>query len=219
MPFWDRSLDVVILTHPDEDHITGLVEVLERYEVGAVLFRDVGCREPICDAWRRLIDEKQVVVQRAEAGLRVDLQDGIRLDVLHPGAELAGEGFNNDSVVTRLSHGQISMLLTGDIEAESERALLENEGNLGSTVLKVAHHGACGSSTVGFLQAVDPEVAVISVGEDNDFGHPCEEVLERLTEVVAGADGQPHVFRTDRHGSVEIVTDGTRLWIHTERER
>jgi len=220
LPFWDRTLDVVVLTHPDDDHITGLVEVLDRYEVEIALFREVGCEEAICHRWDRLLDEKEIAVHQAELGLGVELEDGVRLEVLHPGANLtAGEGFNNNSVVVRLTHGKISVLLTGDIETAPERALLERGDSLRSSVLKVAHHGACGSSSFGFLEAADPEVAVISVGADNDFGHPCDDVLARLTEVVGGANREPLVFRTDRDGSVEVVTDGTQLWIHTERER
>jgi competence protein ComEC len=220
LPFWDRTLDMVVLTHPDDDHITGLVEVLDRYEVEIALFREVGCEEAICRRWDRLLDEKQIRRHQAEVGLDVELEDGVRLEVLHPGAELtAGEGFNNNSVVTRLTHGKISVLLTGDIETAAERALLERGDNLRSSVLKVAHHGACGSSSAGFLEAADPEVAVISVGADNDFRHPCDGVLARLTEVVGDANREPLVFRTDRDGSVEVVTDGTQLWINTERER
>jgi competence protein ComEC len=132
--------------------------------------------------------------------------------VLHPGVELVGgrEGnTNNNSVITRLTYGHVSVLLPGDIEAEVEQRLVAEEAPLGSTVLKAAHHGSCSSTTQEFLDAVDPEVVVISVGADNHFGHPCAEVVERL-------DGFP-VYRTDEQGMVEVITDGTRLWVETER--
>lgn len=105
--------------------------------------------------------------------------------------------------------GQMSLLLPGDIEAEVERELVHCGTPLASTVLKAAHHGSCSSTTQVFLEPVDPEVAVISVGAENDFGHPCEEVLGRL--------GDTPTYRTDENGAVEIVSDGTRMWVKAER--
>lgn len=215
MPFWDRSLDLVILTHPDGDHITGLVGVLERYWVDAVVWREVGCDGTICERWRQLVADGEATVYRGEAGLEMALEEGLRLAVLQPGAELLeGEGFNDNSLVMRLSYGRASLLLTGDIEAQAEETLLRSGAELRSTVLKVAHHGSCGSSRTAFLEAVAPEVAVISVGE-NDFGHPCDEVVERL-EAVLG-DGGTRLYRTDQHGTVELVSDGARVWVKTGR--
>ncbi|MFW6136208.1 MAG: DNA internalization-related competence protein ComEC/Rec2 [Chloroflexota bacterium] len=210
MPFWDRSLDLVLLTHPDDDHITGLVPMLERYDVDQVIFREMGCDQPICAEWRRLVGEEGAAVTRGEAGLEIELDEGLRLEVLHPGPKLLpGEGFNDNSLVTRLTYGDVSLLLTGDIQARAEGRLLAHGMPLASTVLKVAHHGSCGATTDAFLRAVNPQVAVVSVGADNDFGHPCHAVLERLR-------GRP-LYRTDEHGTVTLITDGTRLWVETER--
>ncbi|HUX76171.1 MAG TPA: DNA internalization-related competence protein ComEC/Rec2 [Anaerolineae bacterium] len=212
MPFWDRTLDVVLLTHPDLDHITGLVPVLERYRVDTVVFRQLEVESATYDYWQQLLEAEGATVYRGEAGLRLALDEGLDMVVLHPGAELvSGEGgnANNNSVVTRLTYGQVSVLLTGDIEAEVEHRLVAEGATLASTVLKAAHHGSCTSSTQEFLEAVDPEAVVVSVGEDNDFGHPCAGVLERLEEM--------KVYRTDEHGAVEILTDGTQAWVETER--
>jgi competence protein ComEC len=145
------------------------------------------------------------------------------MTVLHPGAalvDLGEENTNNYSIVTRLTYGAVSVMLPGDIEAEVERQLIGGYGTgpvrpvqgdalLRSTVLKAAHHGSCTSTTEGFLEAVAPEIVVISVGEENDFGHPCTELLERLEELP--------VYRTDEHGTVEVITDGTRMWVETGR--
>jgi competence protein ComEC len=111
--------------------------------------------------------------------------------------------------VFRLSYGDVSFLLTGDIESDGEASLLRSPYPLQSTVLKVAHHGSRTSSTLPFLEAVSPAASVISVGTRNTFGHPNPEVVERL--------GNRPIFRTDEHGSVRFETDGTRLWINTER--
>jgi competence protein ComEC len=218
MPFWDRTLDVVILTHPDLDHITGLVAVLERYQVDTVIFREVEIESEVYEYWLQLLEAEGATVYQGEAGLRVTLDEGagvsppVEMIVLHPGAELAsrsGGDVNNDSVVTRLTCGAVSVLLPGDIKAEVERRLVAEGTPLRSTVLKAPHHGSCTSTTAEFLEAVDPEVVVISVGADNDFGHPCAEVLERLRDLP--------VYRTDEHGTVEVITDGARVWVETEQ--
>jgi competence protein ComEC len=210
MGFWDRSLDLIMLTHPDADHITGLVSVLERYRVDRVVFREVGCDDAMCEEWRRLVEEGGATVYRGEAGLEIELDEGLRLEVLHPGVELlASEGFNDSSLVTRLTYGQASMLLTGDIQARVEQRLLADPARLGSTVLKVAHHGGCESTTAAFLKEVDPQLVVISVGEENEFGHPCAALMRRLS-------GRT-VYRTDEHGTVTVSTDGKQMWVKTER--
>ena len=113
-----------------------------------------------------------------------------------------------------MSYGEVSVLLTGDIGARAEERLVADRADVRSTVLKVAHHGACSSSTRAFLEAVDPEVAVISVGEGNDHNHPCGEVVERLEAVLGGGNGR--LFRTDKHGTVEVVSDGARVWVRAE---
>jgi competence protein ComEC len=208
--FWDRSLDLVMLTHPDADHITGLVSALERYRVEKVIFREMECDDAMCEEWRQLVEDGGATVYRGEAGLEIELDEGLVLEVLHPGVELvACEGFNDNSVVTRLTYGEASMLLTGDIQAKAKRRLLADQARLRSTVLKVAHHGGCDSTTAAFLEAVDPQLAVISVGAENEFGHPCDALLRRL-------DGRT-VYRTDEYGTVTFTTDGKQVWVRTER--
>jgi competence protein ComEC len=212
MPFWDHSLDLVVLTHPEEDHVGGLMEVLTRYDVGLVLDSGQQCASATCEAWRSLIEDRMVPYRTAEAGMGLNLDEGLRLDVLHPQADLmtgTTSDMNNNSLVLRLQYGHFSLLLAADIMAEAERTLLSSGQPLDSLVLKVPHHGGDTALTLPFLQAVDPELAVISVGADNRFGHPDQVTLEKL----GGID----TYRTDRQGSVEIVTDGQRYWVHTER--
>jgi competence protein ComEC len=212
MPFWDRTLDVVMLTHPDSDHITGLLGVLERYQVDTVIFRAMERDDEIYDQWLELLAVEDAAIHQGEAGLGLTLDPGLEMTVLHPGVELlAGTtaDSNNNSIVTRLVYGQVSVLLTGDIEAVVEQQLVRDGAMLASIVLKAAHHGSCTSTTEAFLEAVDPEVVVISVGADNDFGQPCAEVLERLEGLL--------VYRTDERGTIELVTDGMQAWVETQR--
>jgi competence protein ComEC len=213
MPFWDRSLDMVVLTHPDADHLSGLVPALERYGVRAVVTRRVGHESELVTAWEAVLAEEGATLIRGEAGTRLDLSDGVTLEILHPGPELVMEedqaDTNDNSVVVRLTYGEVAFLLTGDIEARVERNLVRSDVYLHSTVLKVGHHGSESSSTQAFLDAVRPQVAVISVGQDNRFGHPAGEVLARLEGAL--------VYRTDEDGTVTISSDGRELWIETER--
>jgi competence protein ComEC len=212
MPFWDHSLDLVVLTHPEEDHVGGLVDVLETYEVGLVLDSGQECTSATCDAWRSLIEEKGIPYRRAQAGMQLDLGQGVQLEVLHPPSQLitnTSSDMNNNSVVIRLQYGQFSVLLTGDTMAEAENTVLMSGRPLDSLVLKVPHHGGDTSLTEPFLEAVSPRVAVISVGADNRFGHPSEVTLKKLEGITT--------YRTDHDGSVEVATDGVRYWVHTER--
>ena len=211
MPFWDRSLDLVVLTHPDADHITGLLPVLARYRVDAILFRDLALPDAVYAQWLQSVAAEGAAVYAAWPGLELTLDTDVTLTVMHPAELIVGSDsdVNNNSVVTRLRYGRFTALLPGDIEADVERQLVASGQPLQSSVLKAAHHGSCSSTTPEFLTTVAPEIVVISVGADNRFGHPCEEVLERL--------GDLPVYRTDECGDVEIISDGNRMWVGTER--
>jgi competence protein ComEC len=216
MPFWDRSIDLLVLTHPHHDHLAGLVEVMRRYRVGQVLYPDLDYDSPVYDEWRRLIKEKGVKDTLAGAGQQIDLGDGAVIEVLNPQTTLlAGteSDVDNNSVVLRLSAGGITFLLTADIMREAEWELIMKRAGLTSTVLKVAHHGADTSTSPEFLAVVNPQIAVISAGEDNKFGHPSGEVIRRLEQRL----GPENIYRTDKHGTIEFITDGKKLWVKVER--
>lgn len=216
MPFWDRTVDLLVLTHPEADHITGLVEVLRRYQVGQVLYLDLDGESPIYGEWRELIEEGGIKQTMASDGQQIELCDGAVMKVLNPSTMLLSgteSDVNNNSVVLRLSLGNISFLLTADIMREAEWALIKNRAALTSTVLKVAHHGSETSTTSEFLAVVNPRVAVISCGAENRFGHPSPDVLSRL-EVSVGSD---NIYCTAEHGTIEFTTDGERLWVEVER--
>ena len=210
LPFWQRRIDLVALTHPDEDHIGGLVDVLERYDVEQVIAPPFEQEGPTFQEWRDRIDDRQIAYEELTAGGSIDLGSGVSLDVLAPNPELlSADTSNNASLVMKLSWGNVSFLLTGDIEVEAEEALLASDVDLRSTVLKVAHHGSTTSSSEAFLAAVQPSVAVISAGANNPYGHPAPSVVDRL-------DAQSIVLRTDQHGTIELTTDGSRVWFNND---
>ena len=212
MPFWDRTIEFVVLTHPHQDHLGGLVEVLRDYRVGQVLYSDVEYTSPLYDEWRRLIEERGIKRTIARAGQEIDLGEGALIRVLWPPATpLLGtdSDIDNNSLVLRLGRGDVSFLLAADIMKEAEWGLMGGRAGLASTVLKVAHHGSDTSTTPGFLAVASPRVAVISVGAGNSFGLPDAGVITRLEEKV----GPGHIYRTDRDGTIEFITDGERLWV------
>lgn len=215
MPFWDRTIDLVILTHPHSDHITGLVEVLNRYSVKQVLYPDLVLESSLYDELLDLLEEKNIGRTLACVGQRIDFGSGVTLEVLNPQASLligTDSDIDNNGIVLRLSLEEVSFLLTADIMWETEYGLITGRAGLASTVLKVAHHGSATSTTTEFLEVVGPQIAVISVGEGNPHGHPVDLVLDRLEAAV----GTRNIYRTDVNGTVEFITDGIRLWVKTD---
>lgn len=202
LPHWDRTLDLLVLTHPDQDHLGGLIEALRRYDTKAVA--DTGV--PHTSALFGLFEEEapgRVSYLRGESWE----VDGVRFEVLWPETNEPTRQTNNQSLVLRVSFEGVTLLLTGDIEAPAQRALLASD-DLRAHVLHVPHHGSK-TSEPAFLAAVEPAVAFISVGADNRYGHPHEETLAAL-------DGVP-VYRTDVDGRITLRVRGGRVTVSTER--
>ncbi len=212
LPFWDRKIDVVFSTHTDSDHLTGLITVIQRYNVGQVIEAPVQKDDALIDEWDNALKTKSIPYHEVEAGCWIDLGHGIRLQVLGPPQPLltgTDADTNNNSLVLKLTWGSVSFLLPGDIQGPGETALLAEHADLHASVLKVPHHGSAYSSDRDFLNAVQPAVSVISVGANNTYGDPASQTLERLSDSI--------VYRTDQEGDVTLSTDGERLWISSQR--
>lgn len=215
-PFWRRTLVLVALSHPHSDHVSGLNEVLRRYEVERILELRGEYESADYNAWKRLADSEGAETPPARAGTRLSFDDGVEIQVLGPPDELSGYSpadANDASVVIRVVYGDANFLLTGDVFREGERWLLESGQNLDSDVLKVSHHGSDTSSGAPFLSAVSPRAAIISAGRDNRFGHPDPEVIQRLEAIMPAS----RIFRTYESGTITIETDGETLSVKTER--
>jgi competence protein ComEC len=212
MPFWDRTLEMVVNTHPDADHLAGLVSLFDRYRVEQALTSDVGARSQLYKEWEMSLAQAEIAATVGQAGTKLALGPEIVATIISPGpSATVFDDANNHSVVIRLEYGQISFLLPGDIEAPVEAGLVATDMPLKSTVLKSPHHGSNTSSSEAFLAAVNPQAVVISVGADNHFGHPAPKVEARYAEF-----GVP-VLRTDQRGTIEFITDGQHLWVETSR--
>ncbi|WP_224244119.1 ComEC/Rec2 family competence protein [Hyalangium gracile] len=217
-------LDLVILTHPHLDHLGSMKDAIGA--VGARRYMDPGFDHPSA-AYRDLLEYVgqevgQVMTpepnpQTPESFLTIGLGEGALLTVYwpryprEPFLKSTRSDVNSNSIVMRLTYGRTAFFFTGDAEPDTEEALLRKQVDYTSTVLKVAHHGGKHSSTEAFLAAVKPKAAVISCAARNDYGHPTPEALSRLEATGA------RVFRTDQHGEVKAVSDGTTVTLQAEK--
>ena len=203
MPFWDRTIDLVILTHPEADHLIGLIEVLKRYKVAAILESGVECEKPHCFSWLKEKGKEEALNIAAKLGQEIVLDENTKMAILHPFESLNGKKIsqaNNASVVAKLIFGSLdggySFLLTGDIEEQVERKLILAGINIDADYLKTPHHGSKTSTSGEFLDNVSPLSAFISLGLDNRYGHPHEEVISRLE------NKSVKYYRTDELGTI-----------------
>lgn len=208
MPGYDKSINMLISTHTDADHLGGLVEVLKHYHVDEVIGNDYLAKTDIFQQWEDTIEHDHIAHSSVRAGDRIMLDRDVELDIVSPTPEdfdPAPTVANEIMIVGRLRYGNTSFLLTGDLERGDEIRLAQSNANLSSDVLKVAHHGSKYASTDLFLSRVHPSYAVISVGAHNRYGHPAVETLERVEKTNA------RIERTDERGTVTFVSDGVHV--------
>lgn len=207
MGFFNNDIELMILTHPHSDHVTGLIEIIKRYDVEKIIYTGIDYDSLV---YKTFLDEakKELGVQIiiADKKQRIVLGDELYLDILYPEkniSKIIEENVNNTSIVCRLVHGENSFLFMGDAEYEEEIEIID-DGGLQSDVLKLAHHGSK-TNNREFINIVSPEYTVISVGEDNKFGHPYKGVINILNDI------ETRVFRTDKYGDISFFSDGDNL--------
>ncbi|MFA6273285.1 MAG: ComEC/Rec2 family competence protein [Candidatus Paceibacterota bacterium] len=204
MPVYDRTIDIIVATHPDKDHIAGLVDVLSRYQINFVLMTEAVSESATFAAFEKAVEQNGAQVIRPRRGMIINLGDGAGFKIIFPDRDMAGQtDVNEGSIVGKVEYGQTAALLTGDSPISIERYLVLLGGaNLQSDILKVGHHGSRTSSSAEFLAAVAPTLAVISVSAKNSYGHPHQEVLASLQNLGA------QIFRTDELGTIIFTSDG-----------
>ncbi len=207
-----RRLDLVVLTHPEEDHIGDLPEVLEACSVGAVVTSGKSKPTHVFERFQQTLESRGIPHLVVGRGDRITGLPGVEIAVLSPSRDLLSGPANRASVVLRLDYRDIDFLLTGDVDRTGEQNMLGEHLAMDAEILKVAHHGSRTSSTRDFIAAVHPQLAVVMSGR-NSYGHPNRETLTRLEDVGAA------VVRTDRAGTVTVRTDGRRYWMETLRSR
>ncbi len=205
MPFWDRTIEVIILTHPHDDHVFGLIEVLRRYKVDQVFMTDVEHYSPAYQEFLDVLEESKSEVVIIDSLTSLQLPQNIELDFLYPTESYKDKeitNINNSSIVNQLNFGQTKVLFTGDLEEEGEAELVRADLLEDVDVYKAGHHGSGTSSSRGLLEDVLPENVFIPVGEDNSYGHPAIWTLMKFENLEA------EVFRADLDGDVLLTTDG-----------
>lgn len=209
LPFFDRKIELVILTHPHADHIFGFLETFERYEIGKVLMTDAENSTDFFKEFVRVLEEKNIPVEIADRGDKFNFGDA-EIEILWPinGMEVpdAEKKFNENSIVFNLKYGDNEFLFTGDATCETEEDILKlgdiwKTDEAGFEILKVPHHGSKTSSCESFLAELKPDAAIISVGKDNRYNLPAAGTVKRLESFVT------QLFRTDEDGDVEFVCD------------
>jgi len=213
LPFYDRTIEMIVLTHADFDHLGGVLKALESYKVENFLYSGIVLMGKSYQQFIKLLEEEKLKIIPAQVGQSVVLGNGASLNVLYPDEAVDGleiENANEYSVVAKLVFNDFSLLLPGDAGRRLEAHLLNSGLNLKSDILKVAHHGSKYSTHPLFFIRTNPELVIISVGE-NSYGHPTQEVLNILKNTLT--------LRTDLDGDVTIKTDGKKMKIITEKSQ
>lgn len=207
MPFFDRTIDIVIQTHPDQDHIGGLPAIFEGYEISKFIESGVVSDTDAYKFLKNLVGEEKSEQILARRGMILDLDNNIYLKILFPDRDVSKIDTNDASVVAQLVYGDIEFLFTGDLPQKIENYVISLDGEkLQSDVLKVGHHGSKTSSSKSFVGFVSPEYAVVSVGADNKYGHPNKEVIDLLNEFGV------NILKTSESGTIIFETDGENLY-------
>lgn len=213
MPFWDRAIDLMILTHPHADHITGLIDVIKRYKVMGFYTEKVGNTTDIYEILIKTLKDYRIKEQFVWQGDNFRFKDGLFLKILWPTPDWVNRNAINEgnldingfSVIASLSYGNFKALFTGDAGAVAIEKIDDLVGKI--DLLKVPHHGSKTGLTEDILRVLNPKVAVISVGKKNRYGHPATFTLELLKSK------NIKTLRTDQNGEVEIVSDGEGWYI------
>jgi competence protein ComEC len=203
-PF-DRSIDAILITNPDADHISGFLDVLKIYKIDKMFESGALTDSKTYQNLKDEIKKNNIPDILAKRGMRLNIGGGVVIDILFPDRDVSSWATNDGSVVAKLSYGNTSIMLTGDATLKTENIILKenSKARLHSTILKVGHHGSRTSSSPEFVKAVSPAYALISDGKNNKYGHPHQETLNTLASFAA------KIFRTDLLGAIVMKSDGT----------
>ncbi len=208
--WWNRKIDLIIISHPHDDHIAGLIAILKKYPVEKIMLNKIEYESVIYSGLLKLIAEKNIEILRPYNNQEIRLGDNCYLKTIFPWEDFNNQiikNLNNSSIVNQLDCLNFKFLFTGDIETETENIILEKNIDIKSDVLKVAHHGSISSSQEKFLEKVSPQIAIIMSGKNNRLGHPSPRVIKRLEQL------KVQIFRTDLNSTIDLFVDGKKIYL------
>jgi len=206
MPFYDRSIDVAVLSHPDMDHIGGFLDVFDRYKVDVALESGASSTNGVWSEAERSIKAHGIVSLLAKKGMTIDMGGGVQADILYPDRDMTNMETNSASIVMRIHYGDTAFLVSGDLPKDLEEYEVAVYGeHLHAQVLKLGHHGSHTSSGEAWLRAVHPDVAVASAGLNNRYGHPHKDTLALLDQLHI-----PYLI-TFKEGTIKFESDGVNV--------
>jgi competence protein ComEC len=200
-----KKLDYVVATHPHEDHIGGMTDIINNFQIGKFYAPKKTTTTNAFEDMVTALKKKNTKINVAKAGVSFNLDDNVECEMLAPNSSDYGSNDNNYSAVVKITYGNTKFLFTGDAEKLSEKEIISTKSDLTCDVLKVGHHGSSSSTSKEFLEKVNPKIAVISCGKGNDYGHPHKETLASLKNINA------KIYRTDLDGSIILISDGKKV--------
>lgn len=209
IPWWNKKIDLAIITHPHDDHIIGLIQIIKNYKVRNIMYTGIIFDSPAYLELLKEIEKKNIPLLIPQKNQSIKLGKDCNLDILFPWESFLNkeiDNLNNSSIISQLSCQNSKFLFMGDAEIEVENEILKKEINIKSDVLKIGHHGSITSSQQEFLEKVAPQIAIIMVGKNNKFNHPSLRVLKRLEKL------KIKTFRTDLDGTITIISDGKNIY-------
>lgn len=200
-----KKLDVIVATHPHEDHIGGMVAVIKNFDIGVFYAPKKTANTNVFENMVKALQDKNLKINVAKAGIKIDFDKDIPCEMLAPNSD-SYEDINNYSAVLKVNYKDTSFLFTGDAEKLSEREIIQKGSDLKADVLKLGHHGSSSSSSKEFLDKVSPKYAIISCAKNNDYGHPHKETITEMNK------RNIKVFRTDMDGDIILKSDGKNIY-------
>lgn len=204
LPFWYRQIDLLVITHAHDDHVFGLIEVIQRFRVKNILYNNLNFKTPVLDSLIKTIKEQRNKAIKVQGGEVFDFKNGCSVNILAAASE-PQKNDNDYSIVSMFSCLGKKILFSGDAGETIEKKLLSTNYNLEADIFKVSHHGSSSANSHNFLAAVNPQAAVISVGINNKFGHPTTLILERLRQLPVD------IYRTDKQGTINFLANNKSI--------